>query len=129
MPFLRLETATPTEAEKQIAELRQQLESKNQRLETLETKIAKLEPLAELLEKVPNGLSLFVRTMLEKEDTFAAAKANWNREKYTKKFTVELSQEQIDTIESVTDSTSIDIAKAFQKALKLTIEDLAKTPF
>jgi predicted RNase H-like nuclease (RuvC/YqgF family) len=51
MPFLRLETATPTESEKQIAELRKQLESKNQRLDALESKMTKLLPFAELLEK------------------------------------------------------------------------------
>ncbi|MCW4018320.1 MAG: tyrosine-type recombinase/integrase [Candidatus Bathyarchaeota archaeon] len=126
MPFLRLETATPTEAEKQIADLRKQLENKSERLETLETRIAKLEPLVKLLEKNPDTMSLFVRTWLEKEENIEEAKAKWNQQDYKKKFNVELTQEQIDILQSATDDASLDLAKALQKALNLTIKDLAK---
>jgi hypothetical protein len=46
---------------------------------------------------------------------------------FKKRFNLELTQEQIGILMSVADDTSIDIAKALQKALKLTIDDLAKS--
>lgn len=69
MPFLRLDKPKPTESEKQIEELRQQLQGKTEQIKTLETKIAKLEPLAEFLDKEnPENLKLFVKAWLETED-------------------------------------------------------------
>jgi integrase len=49
MPFLRLETNTPTETEKTIEKLREQISSKDQKLQELEQKILKFEPLFDLL--------------------------------------------------------------------------------
>ena len=49
MPFLRLETATPTETEKTIEELREQLKERNKEINALEGKMAKLQPLMELV--------------------------------------------------------------------------------
>ena len=68
----------------------------------------------ELIEKKPVNLEFFARTWLEKE------------EKFSKKFSIELTDEQIEILKSVTDDASVDLAKAIQKALKLTIEDIAK---
>ena len=49
MPFLRLETATPTETEKTIEELREQLKEKDKEINALEGKMAKLQPLVEFV--------------------------------------------------------------------------------
>lgn len=49
MPFLRLEAETPTETEKTIEKLKEQMSNKDQQLQELEQKIMKFEPLFELL--------------------------------------------------------------------------------
>ncbi|TET19318.1 hypothetical protein E3J74_07070 [Candidatus Bathyarchaeota archaeon] len=49
MPFLRLETATPTETEEVIEELREQLKERDKEINVLEGKMAKLQPLVELV--------------------------------------------------------------------------------
>jgi hypothetical protein len=59
--------------------------------------------------------------------TFEEAMATWKGEQYKKKFNIELTQEQIDILRSVADDTNIDLAKALQKALKLTIDELAES--
>jgi ribosomal 50S subunit-associated protein YjgA (DUF615 family) len=53
MPFLRLETATPTETEKTISELKKQVEQKDQKLQELEMKIQRFEPMLNLLSDSP----------------------------------------------------------------------------
>jgi hypothetical protein len=58
MPFLRLETNTPTETEKTIEKLKEELSNKDQKLRELEQKIMKFEPLFELLSNTPNLESL-----------------------------------------------------------------------
>jgi len=54
MPFLRLETNTPTETEKTIEKLKEQISNKDQKLQELEQKIMKFEPLFELLSHTHN---------------------------------------------------------------------------
>jgi len=49
MPFLRLETATPTDTDRTIKELREQLKEKDKEINTLEGKMAKLQPLVEFV--------------------------------------------------------------------------------
>ena len=69
IPFLRLDKPKPTESEKLIEELRQQLQGKTEQIKTLETKNVKIEPLAELLDKGnPENLKLLVKAWLETED-------------------------------------------------------------
>lgn len=58
MPFLRLETATPTETEKTIAELKKQIEQKDQKLQEIEKKLTKIEPLLNFLSDYPHFESL-----------------------------------------------------------------------
>jgi hypothetical protein len=53
MPFLRLETATPTETEKTIAELKKQIGQKDQKLQEIEDKITKIEPLLDFVSDHP----------------------------------------------------------------------------
>lgn len=45
---------------------------------------------------------------------------------YKRIFKLEMTEDQIDKLVDATGSTSIDLAKALQKALNLTIEELAK---
>lgn len=69
MAFSRLGKPKPTESEKQIEELRQQLQGKTEQIKTLETKNVKLEPLAQLLDKGnPENLKLIAKAWLETED-------------------------------------------------------------
>jgi len=49
MPFLRLETATPTETEKTMAELREQLTKRDQEIEAMRATITKMQPLIEFV--------------------------------------------------------------------------------
>ena len=55
MPFLRLETATPTETEKTITELKKQIEQKDQKLQEIEKKLTKIEPLLDFLSDYPHA--------------------------------------------------------------------------
>jgi hypothetical protein len=50
MPFLRIETATPTETEKTIAELRDQLKTRDKEIDILNEKLAKLQPIIEFVD-------------------------------------------------------------------------------
>ena len=58
MPFLRLETATPTETEKTIAELREQLNARDKEIDSLKEAVAKLKPLGDFVNsfKAPEEL-------------------------------------------------------------------------
>ena len=49
MPFLRLESATPTETEKKIDELKKQLEKGDKQIETMKVTIDKIQPLVEFV--------------------------------------------------------------------------------
>lgn len=49
MPFLRLETATPTETEKTMAELREQLTKRDQEIEAMRETMTKMQPLIEFV--------------------------------------------------------------------------------
>jgi hypothetical protein len=49
MPFLRLETATPTETEKTIAELKKLLEEKDKEMGAMKETIVKIQPLVEFV--------------------------------------------------------------------------------
>jgi len=62
MPFLRLETATPTETEKTIAELKKQLEERDKEMNTMKKRITKLEPIISLFGDLdPEDLSQFFK--------------------------------------------------------------------
>lgn len=62
LPFLRLETATPIESEKQIEELRQQISQKDEEIQGLKQNMTKLQPLIEFVNgfQDPNALKLFL---------------------------------------------------------------------
>ncbi len=49
MPFLRLETATPTETEKTIEELKKQLAERDEEITAMKETIAKIEPVIEFV--------------------------------------------------------------------------------
>jgi flagellar motor protein MotB len=63
MPFLRLETNTPTETEKTIEKLKEQISNKDQKLQELEQKIMKFEPLFELLSDNANNLERLLKDL------------------------------------------------------------------
>jgi site-specific recombinase XerD len=66
MPFLRLESATPTETEKTVAELRAQLSQRDEEIEKLKTSVSKIEKLAEFLEHLePEDMAEFFRNRME----------------------------------------------------------------
>jgi len=54
MPFLRLETATPTETEKTIEELKKQLKERDQEIKVLKETAVKLQPLLEFMNSFEN---------------------------------------------------------------------------
>ena len=63
MPFLRLETATPTETEKTIAELRQQLTERDKEINAMKETMAKMQPLVEFVNSFDAPENL--KTILE----------------------------------------------------------------
>lgn len=58
MPFLRLETATPTETEKTIEELKKQLKEREQEIKVLKETAVKLQPLLEFINSFENPETL-----------------------------------------------------------------------
>jgi len=58
MPFLRLETATPTETEKSMEELRKRLKERDKEINSLKETIAKLQPLVEFVNSYDNPENL-----------------------------------------------------------------------
>jgi len=66
MPFLRLETATPTETEKTIAELKKQLNERDKEIEELKTSVNKIQKLTEFLNNLePEHITDFFRYRME----------------------------------------------------------------
>jgi len=65
MPFLRLEVATPTETEKTIEKLKERISNKDQKLQELEQRIMKFEPLFELLSDNTDNLERLLRDLEE----------------------------------------------------------------
>ncbi len=66
MPFLRLETATPTETEKTIAELRKQISERDKEIEELKTSVSKILKLTEFLNELePEHAAEFLRYRME----------------------------------------------------------------
>jgi site-specific recombinase XerD len=71
MPFLRFESATPTETEKTIAELKKQLEERDKQVETMRVTIEKIQPLVEFVNsfETPQKLKTILDQFL-KDDAF-----------------------------------------------------------
>jgi site-specific recombinase XerC len=71
MPFLRIESATPTETEKTIAELKRQLEERDKQIETMKVTIDKIQPLVEFVNsfETPQKLKRILDHFF-KDDTF-----------------------------------------------------------
>lgn len=66
MPFLRLETATPTETEKTIAELKKQLNERDKEIEELKTSVNRIQKLTEFLNNLePEHIEEFFRYRME----------------------------------------------------------------
>jgi hypothetical protein len=127
MPFLRLETATPIESEKQIQELRQQLQGRTEQLKRLELKIEKLEPFLQIVEREsPENVRLFIRAWLETDEYRKEEMAEKEGKRYKSKIEVGLTDEQAEKFSEVSESLNIDLAKALQRALNMTIEELTK---
>jgi integrase/uncharacterized coiled-coil protein SlyX len=62
MPFLRLETATPTETEKTIAELKKQLEERDKEMDAMKETMTKLQPMINLFGDLdPEDFSQFFK--------------------------------------------------------------------
>jgi integrase/uncharacterized coiled-coil protein SlyX len=69
MPFLRLETATPSETEKTIDELKKQLETRDKEIEAMKEQLEALKPLLDLLNsKIVVGLPRDSRFLKETQD-------------------------------------------------------------
>jgi hypothetical protein len=67
MPFLRLESATPTETEKTIAELKKQLEERDKQIQTMKVTIDKIQTLVEFVNsfETPQKLKRILDEFLE----------------------------------------------------------------
>jgi site-specific recombinase XerD len=72
MPFLRLETATPTETEKTIAELKKQLEGRDKELEEMKRMMVKLQPLVDFMNRGPTVEEMKAELGLDDEDDLDA---------------------------------------------------------
>jgi hypothetical protein len=72
MPFLRLETATPTETEKTIAELRKLLEERDKEVEEMKRMMVKLQPLVDFMNRQPSEKEKKYELGLDEEDDLKA---------------------------------------------------------
>jgi len=97
MPFLRLETATPTDTDRTIKELREQLKERDKEINALEGKMAKLQPLVEFvnsydtpenlkrtLDFIIDGLSDRMRVPLKELVEELHAKEDYEKQKKKK---------------------------------------------
>ena len=70
MPFLRLETATPTETEKTIVELRKQLSERDKEIEELKISVSKIQKLTEFLNDLePEHAAEFLRYRMDHKES------------------------------------------------------------
>lgn len=71
MPFLRLESATPTETDKTIAELKRQLEERDKQVETMRDTLTKIQPLVEFVNsfETPQKLKEILEFLKDDEET------------------------------------------------------------
>jgi site-specific recombinase XerD len=72
MPFLRLESATPTETEKTIAELKKQLEGRDKELEEMKRMMVELQPLVDFMNRHPTEEEMKRELGLDDEDDLEA---------------------------------------------------------
>jgi hypothetical protein len=72
MPFLRIETATPTETEKTIAELKKQLEGRDKELEEMKRMMVKLQPLVDFMNRGATEEEMKRELGLDEEDDLEA---------------------------------------------------------
>ncbi len=72
MPFLRLETATPTETEKTIAELKKRLNERDKEIEELKRMMVKLQPLVDFMNRNPPVEQMKKELGLDEEDDLEA---------------------------------------------------------
>lgn len=68
MPFLRLESATPTETEKTITELKNRLEQRDKEIEEMKTMIMKLQPIVDFMNRHPSEQEMKMALGLDHED-------------------------------------------------------------
>jgi integrase len=68
MPFLRLETATPTETEKTIVALKKQLEERDKEIEEMKRMMVKLQPLVDFMNRHPTEEEMKKELGLDEED-------------------------------------------------------------
>lgn len=72
MPFLRIETATPTETEKTIAELKKQLDERDKEIGEMKRMMVKLQPLVEFMNRGPTVEEMKAQLGLDDEDDLDA---------------------------------------------------------
>jgi integrase len=72
MPFLRLESATPTETEKTIQELKKQLEERDKEIEDMKRMMVKLQPLVDFMNRNPTEEQIKKELELDEEDDLEA---------------------------------------------------------
>jgi len=68
MPFLRLESATPTETDKTITELKRKLEERDKEVEEMKTMIMKLQPIVDFMNRHPSEEEMKMALGLDHED-------------------------------------------------------------
>ena len=72
MPFLRLESATPTETDKTITELKNRLEERDKEIEDMKTMIMKLQPIVDFMRRYPSEEEMKMALGLDHEDDLEA---------------------------------------------------------
>jgi len=115
MPFLRLETATPTETEKTIDELKKQLAERNQEIKTMKETMAKIEPLVEFVNSF-NAPEELKRILDYLKDDFSHSKDDKFRP-----IRAEFSPYIKDKLDRIAKRKGITQAEALEK---LVVEDL-----
>lgn len=68
MPFLRLESATPTETDKTITDLKKQLEERDREIEEMKRMMVKLQPLVDFMNRHPPVEQMKKELGLNEED-------------------------------------------------------------
>jgi len=109
-------------------DLHQQIRERDEQLRQLSERMEKLSPLLRMMEdpKAREDLKLYSAAYLETDDSQKAEEAKKQGKSYERRVVLDLTDEQIAKVNEVTNRLDIDISKALQKALNLTIDDLMK---
>lgn len=120
MPFLRLETATPTETEKTIGELERRLKVRDQEIKAMKETMTKMQPLIKFANmfKTPETLQKFLEAI---KGSFPAQSLDMGS-----KIAISIPDHILDEVEEIVKSKGITREKALEQIINQSLKTKKK---